>query len=394
MADLPFDRKTFLMREKPLSPDWNDALAQIDRTLRDVMMFLLGGRTSDASSARLPYSCFTGDSFRVGPSSIPGMSIVVNNGIGFQYNPSDLPTNIGAPNLESVSDLSPFKPLYLDQPLTFTVPTAPGAPNSRIDIIEVAATRQLADADTRLQLNPVSRTFAPFSVFKTLTFDLDGVTGVVAAGGGNSTAGISYKIGTAANPGVAPTTTPGYIKIGEINVNNGTVTITGSQIVDRRLLAAPGGVVRASARFQVIWNAGAPTITMLSNNTPPGVDLCVFPSTANPSWADVFCIGGGFTKATFRCTLEEDASLTGTSYNISRHRVSVAAGNQFVDTVNSTIQTAMAASVPPIAVGIGQQRVRVEIDSIFSDGAGNVSQAAGGTLDNKIYSVTVDLSYH
>ena len=276
----PFDRMNIGLRERPLSSDLNRMQSQLDRTIREVCRAMLSGRASNTSSAQQSRAGFLGTGFRVVPSNPAAMSVQVSAGQGFLYDAVDLVSDIGATDLEGVDDLSPYKPATLMAPITFAVPAAPAAPNSRIDIIEVKVDRRLENALTRRQLDVATKTYLDHSFFKTLAFVLDGRTGIVTTPA-NSTAGLSYKIGTAANPGTVPTTTTGYVKIAQIHVNNTTVTITPSEIGDWRPLLADGGIIRGSISWRQRWNAGTPIVDIKSIIAPPGVDVGVCPENAS-----------------------------------------------------------------------------------------------------------------
>lgn len=232
--DLPFDRTNIGLRERPVSSDINRAESQVYRTITDLMQQLIGG------GATSPHSGFIGGGLSVSALSPAAMSVQVTPGIGFVYDATDLPSNIGATDLEAVDDLSPYKPLVLMGPVQFAVPAAPIGPNTRIDIIEVRVNRLLVDSTPREQLDVPSKTFLAHNFYKTLTFALDGFSGSVASPAA-SVAAISYKIGTAAFPGLAPATTPGYIKLCEINVGSGVVVINPADIIDKRTKLSPAG---------------------------------------------------------------------------------------------------------------------------------------------------------
>ena len=236
MGDLPFDRVNIGLRERPVSGDINRAQSQIYRTITDLMMALIGGGAGNQRSG------FIGNSFAVTPASPAAMSVQVTPGIGFDYNPTDVPTNIGATDLESVDDVSAYKPWVLNNTATFGVPTAPTSPNTRIDIIEIAnsaITRQLIDSLPRFQLDTVTQRFLSHSFYKTLTYSVDGFTGQVTTPS-SSVAPLSYKVGAPGNPGVAPPTTPGYTVLAQIAVGSGVTSIVSSNVTDERSLLTGG----------------------------------------------------------------------------------------------------------------------------------------------------------
>lgn len=272
MADRPFDQVNFGLRERPLSGDFNRGASQIMRTIRDLILTLSAPPITVTSSVDQPQNAFIGNALRVVPSSPAAMSVVVRAGIGFLYDPADIPTGIGATDLEGVSDLSAFKPLSLLSPVTFPVPAAPSAPNSRIDIIEVKNPRRLEDSVLRRQLDTGTESFGDHAFFKSLAFTLDDQTGIVTSPA-SSTAALSYKVGVAGNPGATPATTTGYTKIAELKIPNGISSVNGSRIVDLRPLYGVGGNVNASIRFHWNFNAGNQIATVQDVVAPPGVEF-------------------------------------------------------------------------------------------------------------------------
>lgn len=281
MANNPFDRTNIGLRERPLSSDLNAMQGQLHRAIMHLAGYMLAPRAGVTASANSPKSGFLHDGLRVTPSSPVGMTVVVAAGLGMVYDTGDLVSDIGATDLEQVNDLSPFKPIPLLAPVTFAVPTAPGSPNSRIDIIEVRTARRLENAITRRQLDPGTESFLDHVYFKALAYCLDGQTGVVTNPTA-STAALSYKIGTAANPGLVPATTAGYTKIAEILVPNGTTSVNGTRIVDRRPVLSPTGEVVATVRFGMDWtvapsetNIGTALVTIREVIAPPGIEFGV-----------------------------------------------------------------------------------------------------------------------
>lgn len=272
--DAPFDQTNIGLRERPVSADFNQLQSQLYRTMRELVRTAHGGRAGITSPAMQSKAGFFGDGLRVVPASPTAMSVVVSSGIGFTFDAADIPSDIGSPDLESVDDLSAFKPSPLVTPVTFAVPAAPSSGNSRIDIIEIRNDRRLENSVPRRQLDVASRSYLDHNFYKTLAYALDGRTGIVTSPA-SSTAGLSYKIGAPGSPGVAPATTTGYTKIAEINVLDTTTTIDGSCLVDRRPLLAPGGVATASIAFRIEWNSGAPIVTVREMCAPPGMFLAV-----------------------------------------------------------------------------------------------------------------------
>ena len=273
MANNPFNRVVLNPRERPLSSDINQAESEADRTLRTLLERVYVGRASDASDAAgAPLHGFIGDGFKIRPVSPLAMQVRVPAGMGFIYAPTDTPASIGS--VQGVDDLAAWKPLVLNADATLSVPAAPGAPNSRIDIIEVRYNRALADLANRDVLNTGTGRFEPVNVFKTLSWDMDGSTGVVAAPA-DSTAAISLKTGIAGVTPVAPATTAGYIKISEILVGSAVTTLDADVIKDLRYLLFPSS--RWSMSCQLLGYTSGPIVCVLSNvATSPGISVVAY----------------------------------------------------------------------------------------------------------------------
>jgi hypothetical protein len=393
MADAPFDQTNIGLRERPSSGDLNQVQSQIFRTIRELARVLLSPRTSNTSSAIGPLSGMIADGFRVLPSSPAAMTVVVTPGIGFRHDPVDVVSNLGIPDLEQVNDLSPFKPLSLLAPVTFPVPAAPAGPNSRIDIVEVRTDRRLTNAIPRRQLDTGTVSFLDHVFFKTLSYGQDGDTGIVASPAA-STAGLSYKVGTAANPGLVPATTAGYVKLAEILVSSSTTSITGLNIVDRRVVLSANGMTTVSVRFRVQWNggAGAQTATILDCVSPPGFDVAVAPVIGGQRGDfNLFITGGQILRVTQQLSVNVKDNL-GASLG-SGETLYVNQIDTGVQAVDSSQQTAMAAA--GISCGIGTSYVQV----FNANGRLSLRNAAGAAsttdakLENVVFNATVQLSY-
>lgn len=392
----PFDTSNVGLRERPNSGDINRAQSQMYRTMRYLAQQLLGGRASNSSAALGLRTGFVGDGLRVVGSNPAAMSVQVSAGLGFIYSPLDVPTDIGATDLEDVDDLSPFKPVFLMSPHTFPV-VAPGA-NSRIDIIEVKVDRRLEDSIVRRQLEVSTKQFLDHSFYKTLAYALDGRTGTVAAAA-QSTAGLSYKTGVESASPVAPATSTGYVKIGEVRTTSATTSIDGRNIVDTRKLHAPYGVVQATLRFTLNWNGGAPVSTILDCMAPPGVEMAVIPSTSNKSMVELVVIGGDIQHASVCPSLEMPNGIVAQSAMMHRHKLAgIASGvglgvAPFLSTVSAAESTAFNLATPSLKVGIGQKRIYTFFDAVVFNSTGDIS-VSGGDLDNLAYTANVQLAYH
>lgn len=227
MPNNPFDRTILRPLEKPLADDINQAETNFDHALRFFIAALLKSGFSNAL-----IDGFLSDGLAVVPASPVGMSVSVSPGLGFQRITS---TELGIDSVVGLNDLEQYKPIPLRATQAFTVPTAPVAPNTRIDIIEVQAQRIVTDSSSRQVFDEGLGQFLPDTVDKTLQWALDGRAAIITTPV-VSTAPFGYKIGIAGNPGVVPPTSPGYIKIAEIAVGSDVTEITTADITDFREL--------------------------------------------------------------------------------------------------------------------------------------------------------------
>jgi hypothetical protein len=327
----------------------------------------------------------------VSPSGIPAMTVVVKSGLGFQDVAAGTLVDGSAAILSSVGtvlgldDLDRYKPLPLLSDFTFTVPAAPAAGNSRIDIIEVTASRVLTNPLSRDVLNTGTGIFSPSTVDKTLEFALDSHTGSVVAPT-NSTAGLSYKQGTvfattSYNPANVPATSPGYIKIAEIFVPAATVSITGSLISDFRPLLFPGNVNRASALFT--YTASTGVIALSRVVAPPGVFIGFknTPVINTLSFFVVLIAGDLLGAASVNTYDPPTGNLVHNAFVTTGAGPGVSNALNFThivsgpNTINSTFQSALAGQ--GINVGIGQPCAIIGVNAVtgsafFTDGTANV----------------------
>lgn len=202
-------------------------------------------------------------------------------------------------------------PILLGTYQAFTVPGAPVAGSSRIDIIEVRADYLATDPATVGIFNPGTETFNPTVVNKNLTWDLAGRTGTVNAPN-PSTAPISYVVGQSAvgdiTAATAPTVTPGYLQLCRINLDKlggALAGVTDGMIADMRKMLFPQGMLRVggvatipgvaagfgSEIFNSVELSPSLLVKMLyQNNVPPA---------AGTSYnADFYVIGGDLRPRT------------------------------------------------------------------------------------------------
>ena len=349
MSGKAFDRVVINPRERPLSTDINTAQSQLDRTLREVLRTMLLCRAtalSDGNAA--PISGFFGEGLKARPVAPVAMQVRVPAGLGFLNNPSGTLPSIGG--ISGVDDLAVYAPLILNADATFNVAAAPSAPNTRIDIIEVALNRRLTDTASRDVLNTVSGAFEPQSVQKTLGWDLDASVGVVSAPS-NSTAALSYKVGVAANPGVAPATSPGYLKIAEILVGSSVSSIDADVIRDLRKMLYADGMGHVAFNLSSS-SVGTPTQTLSDVVAPPGVVVAAVGASITNAEANVYIIGGDMTSV-----------VNPIAAACNRNALTSVQAVTSIVTIDSTIKAALlgANASPVTKVAEGQTAIRVNL---------------------------------
>lgn len=272
MADQDFNRTPLYPLEKPLADDINQGFAQADRSLRDVMSTVFSARSG-----------FPGAALLVKPSTPAALSVVMTAGTAFQVNGADVPVAIGG--VVGLDDLSPYKPIVLANDLTIAVPAPPGS-NSRIDLIEVRYNRAITNPQSRDFLDPLTGSFSPASVGKTLDFSIDGSIGFYAAAATPTTA-IAYKSGVAGVSPSPPATDSGYLAVAYVTVATGTTTILAADIADARAFLGLGGYIGS----QDFFTSGTYTPT-------PGVTRVVLRQVGGGGGAGGITGGGGFASAT------------------------------------------------------------------------------------------------
>lgn len=284
MSRKPFDQNPVVPFARPASADLNLITSYSRQALMYFLQQLYSRRTAITNDSATPQGGFIGEAFKVRALDVPVLAVSLSAGLGFQYAPSDVPTNLdsGAPNgpIAGLDDLSGYKPLVNPTALNIPIYTPlPGVGNSRYDIIEVRFRREFTDYSQDLVFDPIANDFLPKSVPQALTWamDLNQIGYVLTPS--NSTLPIGYKVGAEALTGtqVEPPTTPGYTKIARILVAAGATAITTLQILDNRQLAFEQGTGFVSGRATIRTVRGQrarPVITSLS--APPGVRVAIF----------------------------------------------------------------------------------------------------------------------
>ena len=275
MSRKPFDRVVYRDLEGPVALDYNLQQAEgADAGLRHLLRGVGCPVTSPSVVSPLSTTFgFYADGFLVLPESPASTNVVILPGVGMRRDDADAPSNIAdVPGLDEVSDL---KPLILRAPKVVAVPPPPAAPNSRIDIIEVAVRRDLYDSTPTAFLQVPSGQRATTNVLKTLSYALDDLAVGYVNAPANNTQPIGYKVGIAAAVPAVPATSPGYQKIAEILVDNVVTnpagTIRQEHLGDFRRMLFVGGVGTFSMEVEFALGGGAPSI--LSWVAPPGIRL-------------------------------------------------------------------------------------------------------------------------
>jgi hypothetical protein len=280
------------------------------------------------------------------------MQVSLSQGLGFHYDTIDTPTDIDG--IADLDDLSRWKPIYSNAAVVLNVPAAPGAPNTRIDIIEVKAYRRRADTDTRDILNVATGVFNPTNVLKTLAWDVQSDIGYVVSPANSATA-IGYKTGVAGSPGVVPATSPGYIKVAEIQVGSAVTTIDADKIVDARNMLFPSNVGTVAALLTTPVS-GPLTPTLDDVACPPGIQPVAVAQSLTHAEADLYLIGG--TPPTY--TPAAQVSIANSPTIITAPYLKAVPS---IVTVDSSLQTLLggAQASPATKVAVGQKIIKVNL---------------------------------
>lgn len=277
MAGRPFDRDIFRTLEGFTEVDMNRTTGEgANAGLMHLLRSVGGPQASLSNTDSLSsFFGFYGAGFLVTPLSPATTTVRILAGLGAKRDDGDLPANIdGVPGLSELSDV---KPIVLRSSKDVAVPVPPAAPNSRYDIIEVALRRDVYDNNATAFLSLPAGSRVDLPVTKTLSYALDTLSVGYVTDPANSTQPIGYKIGQAAFAPTPPPTSPGYVKIAQIFVdnvvNNPTGTIRQEHIADFRPMLFLGGTASFSVTCSFPLAGGAPTITHAA--VPPGIRLAV-----------------------------------------------------------------------------------------------------------------------
>lgn len=334
-----FDRVIINSRERPISSDINSAQARLDQTIREVMRGIFLGHNSVAGVAGLsafsPVNGFLGDGLFVTANGA-SRNVVVNPGLGFL-------TGTGVANFGSIAgldDLCPYFPAYLPSALTIAIDATPSGGNERYDRIEVKQDRRVENATSRDILNVSTGLFEATAVDKTFAYMLDtNQLGRVAPGGGDSSAGISYKVGTEAAIGAAapPAETTGYTTIAVVYSVNGVAFVRQQDVRDDRKLLFPNG--HESFGFTISQTNGSPDVVAVGASPAAHAGLRIAARTLSSPGGNIKVLlfgGGGVTCVPFvqvlpnpatsnfmvaRCSIPSSAILTAAEYALIASQV-------------------------------------------------------------------------
>lgn len=282
MPDNAFDRTILNALERPLSPDHNQALSQMDRTIRELADRTHNFRAGYSSNANALSPAgtsafgFIGDAFRAVPvtpeDSATATQIGISPGLGYlsavliDEFTADNPSNIPSLNqgVEGLNDLSPYKPVILTAQTVFSPPQNNGA-GTRVDRIEVKYNRVTTNPTVENGWNPVTGEFDPRLVNQTLSFNVDGQTSMDGFGA------INYALGRENGVTFLSPASPGYVVIAYVVVPVGKLNFNPASIIDRRPLIFPGGTIPVSFVATVPDSSNIPVISSVV--APPGIQV-------------------------------------------------------------------------------------------------------------------------
>lgn len=348
MANNSFDRTIINARERPMSSDINRLVSESDRALREVLTRLYQSRAAIyPDGAGTPISGFLGDGFGVRPTSPVSLSVLVKSGIGFLYDPVTA-SDLGG--ISNVNDLSVWKPMVLNNDVTIALASAPMAPNSRYDIVEVRTNRLVGEPSSRDVLNPTTGVFDPTFVNKSLLWSVDASVGSVVDPA-LSTAALSLKTGLPGNLPTVPSPTPGYTQLARILVGPSVASVDADAIRRDRRLLLPGSLLQVAALITGISPYNAVTTTSLF--APPSV-------VATAVWTGN--VGG--TAIAFDFYVMPGASPS-TMYPVASFMGNLTLFQTQV-TVDAPLQAILAGvnASPPIKVAIGQKLWKIGLTGI------------------------------
>lgn len=341
-----WDRTILNSLERPLSSDINQALSQVDRSLREAILAAWNGNGGFLNSAFAPES--TANPLEVRLKA--GMAFIIEGA-------SD--TIDGIPGLD---DRATNKPVLLTADQTITTSAPPGGGLERYDLVEIRTNRRRTNSSSRDVLDAVTGIFNASALLKTLAFDVDGDVGVVASPAA-STAAISIKTGTPAGTGTAavPAGTAGYTPVAVLYVPNGTTTLA-NKVRDLRSGVRLGLSGASAVAVQFTKTIGAPDVVALSltGGAPnSGMKFGILPG-AGPNTAVrlFFFCGASSTRPALSSINIQKVSGTGTK---SLHAAVNSAGSASLASVDAT---ALQGAPNLLNVAAGQECFIWDVDAV------------------------------
>lgn len=398
MSTNAYERVIINNLEKALSTDINELQSQLDRSQRSFLerLFNRASRDGLGISAGPVSPGFVGDGFRVTADGTH-MALYVAPGQGFIYDTSDVGANqvVNGVAISGLDDLSAFKPLLLVSPPTVSpagniaVPAADPT-NPRIDQVEVAYIRQALDQSTRLVLNPATGVAPATSLYKTLSFLLDGTFGQGTGQASTGQFGVYYHVGTPGATPSIPAVSPGHYAIAQVLVPAGSSAVAQNQIRDLRYLLNPEGIGKGAFIVSVASQA-ATAPAMAHVDAPPGVRVAAQYVPVSASAGEITCwilLPGGVADFSASIAVYDSGgnflgwyyTISPTITNLSTTDASTLAGTGASPQLSGTNG---APGGPQYTNFLGHPVVKFQI------AYGNLQTAAGGAATNQTYPVVM-----
>jgi hypothetical protein len=366
MANNVFDRDIENELEKPRSDFVNGIGSYADYTARARARMANSQRNTATGDAE-PVNGFEGAGFRLKPGAV-GLSVKIMAGLGWFYDAGSLTAAIAG--IGGLSDFEPYKPLVLTADTAdIALGAAPGAGQERYDLIEARYMRRIIDATATQVFDNALHKFVPGNVVKRQSWKVDDQIGTVLSPM-PSTNGISVKQGVnqAVGTGLAgvPATTSGYLPIGVVYVGPAQASVVASQVIDKRPLVHPDGVVPFWLRVVLTGPSGSPAVSLLAG-LPPGVQAGVLAAGAGAG--SVYIVAGD-TSLWSIAGLQ--ALLAGTNVGVIP-ATSLAGANIviFIGTASSGLQTSL-----PLVIGVGQKYIEIGYQLVEAQDGGAVGFGA------------------
>lgn len=294
MANNPFDQRIINQLERPTSSDLNIAQGQINANVRAFARSLFQSTQSAWGTGTGPSGAI-GNSFLIRAASVPSLTTVtMTRGVGFAAYADTVQNLDGITGLNTNFD---YPVIYTeDRELDLSGAANPSAGTCRRDVIAIRAIGQseqgLADQGDTDIYEPLLEAFQSASRYKTLTANLKDQLITVLDNTLPTTQPIvcikgaerAYSVpDDLLNAPITAATVTGYINIAVINRYAGQTEITESDIVDYRLIVAPGGqlTITGSANMGASGNTPGAALSNVTIKAPPGIKAAIYKLGAN-----------------------------------------------------------------------------------------------------------------